>query len=392
VAWDLFGHGKTAIKAFIGRYVEGGTTAIGGVSNPIGTIVTSATRSWSDTNSDFIAQDSELGPLSPSTFGTSVITTHVAPTLTSGFAVRPYNWEGSLLLQHELRPGARLSAGYYRRWYGNQTVTDNLKVTPADFDPYCVTVPPDPRLPGGGGNQICGFYDVKPSLFGQTDNLVESGSVFGKTIEIYNGFDVSLSSRFGKGGMLGGGVSSGSTLVDNCAVRPDSPDVRYCRNVLGFKGQLQFKAQVIYPLPGDFEVSGVFQNLPGLPIGTTGLTSANASPGVTRSYSNAEIAPSLGRNLAACGARTLATCTSTVTIAIVEPNQLFEDRLNQLDLRLTKTIRLAPGRRLQAKVDAYNVFNAGAILAENFTYGSTFLKPTSIVAGRLFKFGVQFDF
>jgi hypothetical protein len=42
--------------------------------------------------------------------------------------------------------------------------------------------------------------------------------------------------------------------------------------------------------------------------------------------------------------------------------------------------------------DVYNAFNANTVLALNNTYGSTWLRPTSILAGRLFKFGVQVDF
>ena len=36
---------------------------------------------------------------------------------------------------------------------GGGTLTDNLAVTPADYDPYCITAPGDSRLPGGGGGQ-----------------------------------------------------------------------------------------------------------------------------------------------------------------------------------------------------------------------------------------------
>jgi hypothetical protein len=34
--------------------------------------------------------------------------------------------------------------------------TDNLLTTPTDFDPFCVTAPVDPRLPGGGGISAAG--------------------------------------------------------------------------------------------------------------------------------------------------------------------------------------------------------------------------------------------
>ena len=64
---------------------------------------------------------------------------------------RPTNWEASAALQHELVPGVSVSASYFRRWYQNLNFTENVAVTPADYDAYCITAPSDPRLPGGGG-------------------------------------------------------------------------------------------------------------------------------------------------------------------------------------------------------------------------------------------------
>ena len=69
-------------------------------------------------------------------------------------------------LQHELRPGLAVNIGYFRTWYGNFNVTTNTALTPADFTAYCVTAPVDSRMPGGGGNQVCGNFDVNPAKFG----------------------------------------------------------------------------------------------------------------------------------------------------------------------------------------------------------------------------------
>src|SRR5207249_10212028 len=45
------------------------------------------------------------------------------------------------------------------------------------------------------------------------------------------------------------------------------------------------------------------------------------------------LAGSLGRNLSACGSRTIDTCTATVSVPVVEPQTLFEDRRSQVDVR-----------------------------------------------------------
>jgi len=43
-------------------------------------------------------------------------------------------------------------------------------------------------------------------------------------------------------------------------------------------------------------------------------------------------------------------------------------------------------------VDVYNLFNSGAVLALNTTYGPRWQQPLTILSGRFVKFGVQVDF
>ena len=59
------------------------------------------------------------------------------------------------------------------------------------------------------------------------------------------------------------------------------------------------------------------------------------------------IAPSLGRNLAACGTRLV--CTATATVPLIAPMSQFEPRRTQIDLRLTKVFTLSGRARLRAE-------------------------------------------
>ena len=88
-----------------------------------------------------------------------------------------------------------LTGGYYRSWYAHFLTTDNLAVTSADYNPYCITAPVDARLPDGGGYPVCGLYDVSLAKFGQVNNLVTHSSNFGKQTQVNDFFDVGVNTR-----------------------------------------------------------------------------------------------------------------------------------------------------------------------------------------------------
>jgi hypothetical protein len=406
-AYDLFGNGKTAVKVSVGRYLASNAVLAADFRNPALSLVTATTRTWNDANGDLFPQgnpnnpaaNGELGPLTNPFFGTAVAPRTWDPAILNGWGARPYNWQWSASVTHELRPGLGVQVGYYRTSFGNFWVTDNLAITRADFDPYCITTPTDSRLPGGGGQQICGQYDLKPAALGKISNYVTSASNFGDQSEVYNGLEFIVNARFGKGGRLSGGVSTASTHTNACYV-VDSPQQLFdCDIKMPWSAQTQVKFSGSYPLPYGFLVSGVFQNIPGF------------AQQATLAVPNAQIAPSLGRNLSACGA--LVVCTAVATVGsvpssappaiaspyltalgsggILPPYSQFEDRMTQVDLRFGRTF--AYGHvRVQPQLDLYNLFNANTVLSSNTTYGAAWLRPTAILTGRFVKFGAQIDF
>jgi hypothetical protein len=288
-----------------------------------------------------------------------------------------------------------VSATYYRRWFGNFVVTDDLLRDPADFNSFCVTAPSDSRLPNGGGYQVCGLYDVNPARFGGIRNFRTGAENFGKQTETWNGADLSLNARLANGIILQGGLATGKTATDACEIANARPDVtysnslyigvysgnspagvppaQYCQTETPWLTNVKFVGSL--PMPGGFQVAATFQNIPGAAL--------YANYVVT----NAVASAALGRNLAA-GAN------SSLTVNIVEPGTLYHDRFNQVDVRATKDFQLG-ALRVRGMVDLYNALNANTVIAANNTYGTNgaaWLVPQVILSGRIVKFGAQLSF
>jgi len=256
---------------------------------------------------------------------------------------------------------------------------DDRTLSAADFDTFCITAPSDPRLPRGGGYEVCGLYDLKQERFGlAADNLVTFSNNYGKQIQHFNGIDLSVNARLPQGVMLQGGVSTGRTSTDNCEIVEEVPEMLlgpvltprdHCHVDTAFLTQIKLLGS--YTIPGiDVRVAGSFQSIPGPPIQAQLVVS------------NAVATRALGRPLAGGAAN--------VTASIVDPGTMYGDRLNQLDVRVSKLFRVG-GTRTTLNLDVNNVMNVNPVTAESPVY-TIWRRPQSILLPRFAKISMQFDF
>jgi hypothetical protein len=387
VAYDVFGTGRTALKASASRGVQQESIGIARLNNPGNTVSTTTGRVWTDSDNDFFPDCDLVSPvangecggyLNPN-FGIAVPGTRYDQSIMEGWFVRPWNWEFSVGIQQEVLPRVSASFGYFRRISGNFWATDNLSLARTDYTEYSVTVPTAGSpvgvgsLPNAGGT-VTGLFD--PNFNPPAQNVVFSADEYGKQQQHWNGVDFTMDARLRNGLTLQGGVSTGRTMTDNCDIIDDLPEVlgnqsaAFCHFESPYLPQ--YKALASYTLPWyGIRVAGTFQSLPGPQLGGT------------RVYNNTNrlTDTTLGR----------AFTLNQQTIQLVEPGTFYGDRLNQIDLRFTKIVSLGRSR-IDLNVDFFNAFNSDAVIAENGAFGPNWRRPLTVIQPRFVKFAARLDF
>ena len=241
---------------------------------------------------------------------------------------------------------------------------------------------------------VSGLYDVVPGKAGQVSNLIADSSRYGRWEQHFSSLDATLDLRAG-GLTFIGGTSTGQTVVDNCDVRAQLPELStasagaspfgpglasatvspvspYCHVAFGI--QTQFRSLAAYEFPRiGAQLSATVQSKPGA------MLAANYA------VPSAAAAASLGRELAGNA--------SNVTVNLVAPGTRYGDRVNQVDIRLAKVLQHRRSRTMMA-LDIYNALNSSAGLTYNGTFapGVAWPRPNTILTPRFFRVTVETEF
>jgi len=419
----VFGSGKTSLKFNFGRYLEAAQN--GGLFtalNPTGRLVTTASRAWTDVNGNGIPDCNLLdsraqGPVvsaavplqaidtcggtNLTTFGTPVFTSSLDPTLTSGWGVRSGDWQWGASVQQQILPRVSAELSFQRRWLVNFPIADNLSrgAGPEDYTQFGIIVPTDSRLPNSGGT-LNGLYNVTQAAFNRVNNNVitlDRGS-YAQVTQAANTFSLNVTARPHRGVSLQGGFNSSNTRDDSCDLRAQVPEIDngifaspastipgpnvnstnpWCNTKTGWL--TRYTALGTYTVPKvDVLVSGTLRNDPGPALAANYTAPNSATVGLNRAF--------------------VGTAGQTITVNLIEPGTLYGERINEVDLRFAKILRLA-GMRSNVGIDLFNAFNQNAVLSYNQTFvpgvttgTAAWLRPTSILQARYVRISAQIDF
>jgi hypothetical protein len=380
-AYDLFGDGKTGLKASVGRYMQQSAIDFQELYTPM--LVASADVDWTDLNGNDIV-DGTLGCVYktpgceinlaqlPATFG-SRRNRNPAPDI-----ARPYQMMYNVGVTRELRPGLGVSANYFhRKYYDIPYTTDLTKPISGPSRVYTPYQIPDPR----GNGQSITIYNIDPAAL-KTINELDSTS--SNNAAAFHSFDFGINMRLANGAFLQGGTATGRFWSSLC----DGPDpnsytgnfpivanlmggLRYCdQRQFDIPWRTHFKLSGAYPLPYGLRVSAVFQSTAGDPLVQRYVVTAAAFKELT--------GVALGQ-------------TSVTVFPVTEPGSLYYERVNQLDFTIAKVFK-AGSWRITPDVSLFNMLNANPVFSETTAFGPALGDPLRILEGRLIRFGVQARF
>ena len=264
VVYDVFGNGKTAIRAGFNKYMTAATTGFAQIYNPTALITQSL--AWTDLNSDDIAQG-ERGCVYrtagceidfttlPANFGVRALSTF-DPNL-----ARPYQLMYNVGVSHELLRGTSVRAEWFHSDFKNLIARNNVARTAADYTLVNVASPID--------GSVIPYYNVSAAKANAVNNVDSTDPNLKRW---YNGVEINFNARLPHGVRMFGGTSTEKTISNSCSAATNDPNLLlFCD---GPKNDIPWITPV--KLAGTYaaargtasRVSGALQALAGTSLGT----------------------------------------------------------------------------------------------------------------------------
>ena len=391
MAYDLFGNGRTALKASFSRYLDPLT---GGFADRYSPGAANETRNWFDctinaagnacatgvpalpTDRDDIAQAHEIGP-GGATFGIRE-DRDFDPEIK-----RERNTEITAGVQHQLFSRVSVIGQFYRRTFQDMEMLDRELITHSDYTSFQAPLPADvARDP-----EVAAL--VSPGQLVTVYNLnreklpVYTSQQRDKTLQdlssTYNGFDFAMNARLAGGGTVFGSWTVEKNLSNFCANNDNPNGVltadRYTGANVAAGGAFCDQAAFDMPFRHEFKMAGSVPVRWGIDLAA-----------VIQSYAGSERVitwePPAGA-FASVGGR-----TRTETVVVTEPGSLYYPRYNQVDFNVKKTFR-AGRKTFSGQIDWFNLLNGNAVFTRNSQVGSSLGQIQTILQGRLTRLAFQ---
>jgi hypothetical protein len=412
LAYDVFGNGKTAVRAGFGKFNFPVDTSYLNNFNPVA--LTSENRTWTDPNHTGIPMDNEIGAAQNPKFGTLAAPSR---TLDPNYK-REYSLQYSAGVQHAIRQGISVGFNWFHsRNYNTQVTIDRSYSMTNDW-----TVIPGIVNPLTG--EPLSVYNLNASALGRAHDYYQTNGGYHYS---YNGFEVNAVARLPRGAFVTGGWTYDHSVTFGCSglsfpitgttpalvnSTQDPNALRFCDQ---FGGQFQnLGNNVPIPYRSEFKLAGNIPTIWGIQLSTALQVVPQAYKTVTWSITNTTRYP-FDCSVPGCtpGALVLPAgvklTNASETIPLVAPGSRFYDRLAQLDLGLRKVIRIRERMNVSPQLDVFNVFNSSQVLSETTALGtsgantftglvSTFKDggpggvPQTMLSPRLLRLSVQFKF
>ncbi|HEV8346166.1 MAG TPA: carboxypeptidase-like regulatory domain-containing protein [Vicinamibacterales bacterium] len=354
ISYDLFGRGRTALKAYYGRFYNQFGSEIAESVNPNARI--SLQVPWIDRNSNLRLDPGELNLANFTGFS------GVFPRMDQN-AARPYSDEMNIGVDHQLLRDFAVSVSYHRRQHRDGlAIVDQAR--PEGAYTAVTRTYTDPQR----GAQAITVYSLDPTLVTRRDRVITNVDVLESD---YNGVQFSFNKRMSNRWQMLAGVTlqkhegfNHSGTYTNPGTNTDLNNPNYRLNRAG--------SAIFTDIPWSFNLSGSYQ-LPYDIVFSGKYTARDGSP--------------LMRTINIAG---LPQGSETIW---VQPRGVDRTEVVDkfLDVRVMK--RIAVGRtRLEGSLDVFNLLNANDVLDQTDAIGTTLGRPSRVLAPRIFRFGATVRF